>query len=297
MSELSLASLRKTRNQRRRKKKPDGSGIDASLNTAFLLMPVWAVGHGLATADGVLVSGAIGVGGALLVGFGGALFAGMLNGPLQPPWDDLVGYLLAATGGLAWWITRDAYPPLLVATLAACAYGLFAVFFRLERRKKARAAADGAAADAVAALPDDTVRRLEGLPPDLTAAVRAPLDRALADFAALHPFLARDLADDPEVDAAATLRDAVRTVDALARRADRLRRLHAAAADRDSPDVRAAVAEAQRHFEQLAADLHAAADAVLVYAGTQGDDGASRLRERADALRLTADAFAELEAD
>ncbi len=297
MSELSLAGLRRSRNQRRRKKKPDGSGLDASLNAAMLLIPVWAIGHGLATDDGFLISAAIGLGGALLIGFGGALFAGMLNGPLQPPWDDLLGYLIAATAGLGWWLTREAYPPLLVAVLALCAYGLFLIFFRLGRRKKAAAAAAQAASDAVAALPDDTVRRLEGLPKDLSPAIAAPLDRALADFAALHPFLTGDLADDPEVDAAATLRDAVRTVDALARRADRLRRLHAAAADRDSPDVRAAVAEAQRHFERLAADLHAAADAVLVYAGTQGDDGASRLRERADALRLAADALAELEAE
>lgn len=295
MSDLSLAGLRRTRNKRRRKKKPDGSGLDASLNAAMLLIPVWAIGHGLATDDGVLISAAIGVGGGLLIGFGGALFAGMLNGSLQPPWDDVLGFLIAATAGLGWWLTRDAYPPVLVASLALCAYGLFLFFFQLERRKKAAAAAANVAADAVAALPDDTVRRLEGLPKDLAPAIRDPLDRALADFAALHPFLVRDLVDDPEVDAAATLRDAVRTVDALARRADSLRRLRAAAAGRDSASVRAAVDEAQHHFERLAADLHAAADAVLVYAGTRGDDGALRLRERADALRLTADAFAELE--
>lgn len=210
---------------------------------------------------------------------------------------DGIGYVavLTALGLFSWerW-ERLGWVPF---TLAAGTWVFHAVRYRKEWLQEDRRRD---------ALPEDLATSLVALPTDLDPRLQAPLDRALADCAALQK-TAGEAAATPGaytafgIDPTALVDDAHTALREMSRRATAAQTLSTAVQDGASAQIREALDAAVAGLERQADEIRGAREAWLLFVAAQAgglDDRESRvegLRRRAEALRAMGDAIREVE--
>ncbi len=267
--------------QRMHKDPTNSAAFDAVLEAALWSVPAVFLAHGLSTgAWGWAALLAVGVLPAALVAMV-VLYA--LIGLSAPERVAEVGSWLVTAGvGLAWghttWGAWSALP------LATCG-PLFALLWWSKARARPATEAH--------ALPEAVALALARLPDALAPALRDPIDRALADFERLDRLLGADFPVDE-----ATLRaDAHALLAGMAERARLAHDVAEARSDAPSTTLDEAFAAAVAGLDAQAAQMREVLEAVLVFRALRAPEHTSRLREKAEALRLTAAGLAEIRDD
>jgi hypothetical protein len=265
---------------RMRGESQNSAAFDASLEAAMWSVPAVFAAYGLATGAwgwAALVAPAA-VLGALMAYVFAYVFLGL---SLPERWAEVGAWLLTAGGGCA--LAHGTWGRWALLPLAT-SVGLFGLLW-WSKARETRAADPG--------LPDAVAEALARLPASLEAALRDPIDRALADFERLD----RALADELPVDTAVLRGDAHATLAGMAERARLAHDVAEARRERASATLDAAFAAAVADLGAQAAQMREVLEAVLVYRAARAPENTSRLREKAEALRLTAAGLAEIHAD
>ncbi len=209
---------------------------------------------------------------------------------------ELVGYLIAAVATGIY--SHDRYGALSFVP-PAVALGTFALHAWRYGRKDARAQAEAGRRE----LPADVEEMLAALPEHLDARLRGPVDRALADCAALKTAIEAASSSENEalptdIDPKSLVRDAHAALREMGRRAAAAQPLVEALRDAPSPPVRTALDGVVTDLEAFADEVRGAREAWLLYQAARVGDRGSQidgLRRRAEALRAMGSALHEVE--
>ncbi len=209
---------------------------------------------------------------------------------------EVLGYLTAAVATGVY--SHDRYGALSLVP-PAVALGTFALHAWRYGRKDARARAETAPRE----LPADVEEMLAALPEHLDARLRGPVDRALADCAALKTAIeatpkAQNEGLPTDIDPQSLVRDAHAALREMGRRATAAQALVEALRDAPSPPVQAALDGVVTDLEAFADEVRGAREAWLLYQAARVGERGSQidgLRRRAEALRAMGSALHEVE--
>ncbi|MCK6574321.1 hypothetical protein L6V77_24840 [Myxococcota bacterium] len=238
---------------------------------------------------------------ALFLGFVALCLVFILGGGLSSAFlpekpAEALGFA-AATAAVGFY-SHDRYGALSLVPPAVAV-----LMFVLHGLQYGRAEARTAAATRRRDLPADVEEMLVGLPEHLDARLRGPVDRALADCAALKAAIEALTTTEAEalpldLEPKALVRDAHTALREMARRAAAAQALVEALRDAPSAPVETALAAAVRDLDAQANEVRGAREAWLLFQAARVGDRVAQvdgLRRRAEALRAMGQAMGEVE--